>query len=142
VRAGEGVEFWIHYESSFPGRLQRLLCDLTLFTPMGAPVITQSSAFYAEPLRDLPPSGIVVCRLPSVPLAEGTYRCDLALYPMLRRQHAYDELRKVAELRVISSDYFGGGKLPRLIRGDGPFLVRGEWRQEAGTPAEPAPAQA
>jgi hypothetical protein len=111
-------------------KVPRLTCNLSFTTALGAPLITQSNFFTDERLVDPPAAGALVCKLPSLPLAEGVYRCDTGLYPLYRLRAAYDELKNAGELQVMASDFFGGGKNPSTPAGDGPMLVRGSWRLE------------
>jgi lipopolysaccharide transport system ATP-binding protein len=130
VPAGEPLEVWVHYECTDGAKIPRLTCNLCFTTALGAPLITQSNFLTDERLVDPPSRGALVCKLPSLPLAEGIYRCDTGLYPLYRMRAAYDELKHAAELQVMASDFFGGGKHPSTPAGDGPMLVRGTWRME------------
>jgi lipopolysaccharide transport system ATP-binding protein len=135
ISGGEGVEVWVHYETRDGGKVPRLTCDLTVTTAVGAPLITQSNFFTDERLTDPPARGAIVCRLPSLPLIESAYRIDVGLYPLYRKRIPYDELTNAAELQVMQSDFFGGGKMPRVQSADGPLLIPGNWRLEAAEPA-------
>jgi lipopolysaccharide transport system ATP-binding protein len=130
IPAGEPIEVWVHYECAESAKVPRLTCNLTFTTALGAPLITQSNFFTDERVVDPPPRGMLVCKLPSLPLTEGVYRCDTGLYPLFRMRAAYDELKHAGELQVMASDFFGGGKNPSTPAGDGPMLVRGSWRVE------------
>jgi lipopolysaccharide transport system ATP-binding protein len=95
-------------------------------TPAGAPIFNHSNWFTGETFGRVPEKGAFVCRLPELPLPEGTYRVDYGLYPRYRRRVPLDEMKNAGELAVLQSDFFGGGKAPELA--DGVCLVHGDWR--------------
>jgi lipopolysaccharide transport system ATP-binding protein len=128
ITSADPVEVWIHYECAAP--LPKLTANMTITTPVGAPLITQSNNFTAQPLENPPARGSLVCRLETLPLIEGTYRFDIGLYPHFRQRAALDELKNAAELQVMAGNFFGGGKMPHAPAGDGAVLVRGTWRLE------------
>ena len=67
--------------------------------------------------------------LTPVAIAEGTYKVDVALYPLYRRRVPLDEVKGAAELQVLASDFFGGGKMPAIS--EGPALLEGRWNHES-----------
>ena len=129
ITSADLLEVWIHYECTSP--LPKLTANLTITTPVGAPLITQSNNFTAQPLTNPPLRGALVCRLDTLPLIEGTYRFDIGLYPHFRRKVPFDELKNTGELRVMAGNFFGGGKMPNSAVGDGHTLVQGIWRVES-----------
>jgi lipopolysaccharide transport system ATP-binding protein len=99
IPSGEPVEVWVHYEHAEGARIPRVTCNLAFTTPLGAPLVTQSNFFTDERIVDPPGRGALVCKMPSLPLAEGVYFCDVGLYPLFRKRAAYDELKHAAELQ-------------------------------------------
>jgi lipopolysaccharide transport system ATP-binding protein len=126
IASGSAAEIWLHYECRSAADYSRLCCEITVKTQSGAPVFNQSNWFTGDEFGRVPVRGAFVCRLPELPLPEGSYRLDYGLYPRYRRRVPLDTMSAAAELTVLQSDYFGGGKVPDLA--DGVCLVRGSWR--------------
>lgn len=128
IGAGSPLEIWLHYERRGDADFGRLCVELTANTHLGAPVFNHSNWFTGDQFGAVPKRGAFVCKLPSLPLPDGTFKFDFGLYPLYRRRVPLDAVKAAAELRVLDSNFFGGGKMPALT--DGACLVPGAWRVE------------
>ena len=128
IGAGSALEIWLHYERKGDADFSRLCIELTANTHLGAAVFNHSNWFTGEQFGTVPDRGAFVCKLPSLPLPEGTFKFDFGLYPLYRRRVPLDAVKAAAELRVLDSNFFGGGKMP--VQTDGACLVPGAWRVE------------
>ncbi len=136
--SGEGLEVWLHYEAAHGSTLPRINCDLHITNVFGSALVTQSNSFGDHRLANPPRRGVIVCQIASLPLTEGLYRLKVTLFPSDRFTVIYDEMANAAEFRVVQTDFFGGGKGPLPVLGDGPFLLRGGWRIEEASQTAPA----
>ena len=100
---------------------------------LGHPVTTFSTRFSAGPSRGrLPASGTLVCRIPSLPLAEESYGIDLWL---AYRGGLADMVAGAAELRVVPGKFFETGQEP-VKRKHGAALIRHEWTSAQETASQ------
>lgn len=128
VAAGEAVEVWLRYERRGDADFSRLCVEITANTHLGSPVFNQSNWFTGDAFGTVPDRGTFVCCIPALLLPEGTYKFDFGLYPLYRRRVPLDGVKAAAELRVLDSNFFGGGKMPAIT--DGSCLMPGSWRLE------------
>jgi lipopolysaccharide transport system ATP-binding protein len=73
---------------------------------------------------------VLSCRIPSLPLCPGEYRISLGL---LLADKEVDSIEDACRLTVVSSDYYGTGKLPG---GNSLVVIRHDWSLE--TPQVPS----
>lgn len=92
-------------------------------TLAGQRIFTISSAFSARGLLSLQGCSQVLCTIPSLPLTPGTYELEIALRV---RGATMDSVSSAGSFHVVSSNYFGTGKLPDA-RQQGMILVRSDW---------------
>jgi lipopolysaccharide transport system ATP-binding protein len=128
VGSGEAVNIVLDYRNrARTGRLADLTLDLRLTDVMGHPVTTVSTRFSPPEDGPLQEAGRLICRIPSMALAEEVYGIDLWL---VYRGGLSDQINRAAELRVVASDYFGTGHEP-VKRKHGPALVDHAWHSDA-----------
>ena len=99
------------------------------FYSRGAHLFSVSTQFNGQIYDHLPPAGRIVCRIPRLPLAPGTYQ-----YNLICRVHGgiADWVTDAGELVVSEGDFFGSGRLPP--RSHPGALVDHSWSVE---PLEP-----
>ncbi len=125
ARAGDAVEFNLHYERHSTQPLPSLAVDLTVATHIGTPVFTQANWLAGVEFGELPQRGVFVCKIQSLPLPVGHYHVGFELRPRMRGKAVLDAIENAYELHVESGDFFGTGKLPELRQGT--CLVPGAW---------------
>jgi lipopolysaccharide transport system ATP-binding protein len=76
--------------------------------------------------------GVLECRMPRVPLADGEYSLVVALGTRTPPRNV-DCVEDALRFRVNGGDYFGTGAT--LLRAQGPLAQRSEWRVRAEGPA-------
>jgi lipopolysaccharide transport system ATP-binding protein len=133
VSAGQDVEFCFHFEKRPGASFQGLACRFILKTQFDVAVFCQNNFLSGDMFDDLPDTGTFVCRIPRLPLPEGTYRMDYDLAPKRPRGTTFDRLERAFQIDVIGGDFFGTGKVPKVR--DGVCLVEGRWRLEGNSPA-------
>jgi lipopolysaccharide transport system ATP-binding protein len=129
VQCGDDLEILLGFECTGANRFPQLIADIHFTTHVGAIVSSQSNWYTGESFGALPDKGVLICRIPRVPLIHGVYRLDISLYQRRRRTEALDELRHAADLRVIQGDFYESGRLPGPK--DGPTLLEGSWSMRA-----------
>ena len=77
-------------------------------------------------------AGVLVCRIPSLALAEETYSIDLWL---AYRGGLADYVTRVKDLRVVTAQFFETGQEP-VKRKHGAALIRHEWSATAAAMEE------
>jgi lipopolysaccharide transport system ATP-binding protein len=107
---GEDLTIELRYRSGGREALEPVSTSIVFVNQLGTAVFTCFSDLVRADLRGLAPVGRLVCRIPRLPLAPGTYSLTLALVVGGRTA---DKIRDAATLKVVEGDYFGSGKLPR-----------------------------
>jgi lipopolysaccharide transport system ATP-binding protein len=123
--SGDALTIAVGYRSDLPSiSYEDLALDLRFTDMLGHPIATLSTRFSSRaPSHPLPPRGELVCRIPSLALAEETYGVDLWL---AYKGGTTDNLTRARELRVISAHFFASGQEP-VKRKHGAALLRHEW---------------
>jgi hypothetical protein len=94
---------------------------------MGHPVTTFSTRFGRRCTHGpMPPEGVLLCRIPSLTLAEETYAMDLWL---AYRGGLADYVVRAGQLRVVSGNFYPSGQEP-VKRKHGAALISHEWLVE------------
>ncbi|HQP88407.1 MAG TPA: ABC transporter ATP-binding protein [Thermoanaerobaculia bacterium] len=107
---GDDLSVELTYQSTGSETLERVSTSIVFVNHLGSPVFTCWNDLVQCELRDLAPRGNLVCRIPRLPLAPGSYALTLALVVGGRTA---DKIRDAAMIRIVEGDYFGSGKLPR-----------------------------
>jgi lipopolysaccharide transport system ATP-binding protein len=129
ARSGEDVELALRFERSGDVNYPRLAAQITVLTHLGAPIFFQANWLKNSLFGELPSRGIIICRIPHLPLANGHYHVSYRISPEMRgRREPIDQLDDAFELQVEGGDFFGTGKLPPHQAGVS--LVDAEWRME------------
>jgi lipopolysaccharide transport system ATP-binding protein len=119
VISGDDITLEFSYRLRAGARLSRADVSVGFYGAAEESLFHLSTAL-AEPLSDLPPEGIIACRVARLPLQPGTYRFNLHC----QSDHGVvDRIEHAAELEVAPGDFFGSGKLPT----QGVFLVAHSW---------------
>jgi lipopolysaccharide transport system ATP-binding protein len=124
VPIGAPLELRVHFRLEKP--MQRFDVGLGFNNLFNQRVLTAHSLF--KPNRDL---GVYVgdqvfaCRIPSLPLVPGEYKIKVALDISNEEVDAIDD---AARLWVVSSDYYGSGRVPW----NGICVTPQEWVLESG----------
>ena len=129
VRSGEDVEIALKYKRQSKNSYPRLAVELHVSTHLGAPIFTQANWLTGQVFGELPETGMLVCKLPQLPLPIGTFNLGFHVCAEERaRRDPLDEMDLATELHVESGDFFGTGKLPLV--NVGVTLAKGSWRLE------------
>jgi lipopolysaccharide transport system ATP-binding protein len=125
IGSGDSVMIAIGYRSRLRNlQSSDLALDMRLTDVMGHPITTFSTRFSAlKKPGPLPQQGTLICRIPSLALAEDTYGIDLWVS---YRSATADYIARAAELNVTTFDYFGTGYAP-VRRKHGAALFNHEW---------------
>jgi lipopolysaccharide transport system ATP-binding protein len=112
VPAGAPLTVRIHYRHS--AHIKRPFFGLIFETASGVKVFWVQSRLQSEDLPDLPQAGVVVCRIPRLPLVPGTYfiqpGCGAGTTQL-------DLVPRACQLQVTEADVFGTGRLPNASQG-------------------------
>lgn len=118
--AGAETTLRIWYRLDRPG--PNPVFGVRIDSHLGHPLFTLQTTIQHGPLKNLPPEGIVECRVPAMPLIPGMYVlsavCNVAGTPV-------DWLEHAMTFWVEPADFFGTGRLPNAQQG--PFLLPASW---------------
>ena len=90
----------------------------------GNPLFVCDTQLCDARFKDLPEAGVVVCQIPSLPLAQGRYRMNLwcAVSGVVS-----DYVINAHEFDVTAGDFFGTGRSVAAEK-QGPFVMTQSWR--------------
>ena len=108
VRIGSPLTIKIHY--CHTGPIEDPYFGLTFETLAGLKVFWVQTRLQAGCLPDLGPCGVVVCKIPRLPLMPGTY---FVMPGCGSRVTQLDLVPRASQLQVVEADAFGTGRLPQ-----------------------------
>ena len=141
VMSGQRVRVRLAYRAAAEAVLENVFFQVLFGTLFGQNLFVCLTRACGGNFARLPAAGRIVCEIPVLPLAPGSYR--LSLTGKVAEVIA-DELTEAAHLTVIAGDFFGSGRLPPSS--SGPILVQHRWLVDgepaalAGTSGDPAAA--
>jgi len=124
VLCGDPVDLVIDYRSISGQDLVNVTAWIWLLDPLRKPLTCLWSMLTNQDFQRLPSEGRLVCRLPQVNLAPGSYMVDLAARVNMGKS---EKLMEAAKLEVLPGDFFGTG---RPITQTGQFLCNHSWSLE------------
>jgi lipopolysaccharide transport system ATP-binding protein len=108
VASGQDCMLYLDYESMERSSYSGVTFSASFLT-RGVHLFSVSTRFSGQDFDRLPPTGRILCRIPRLPLAPGSYQFNL----MCRLRGAVaDWVVDVGELVVSEGDFFGTGRLP------------------------------
>ncbi len=122
---GQEVELVIDYVTKDEADLRDVAAWLWIRDRLGKSLAIMYTRLTGQNFERMPGRGRMVCRLPRLTLAPGSYLVDLAAQAPGQRS---DKLIGAAMLEVSPGDFFGSGK---PVSNVGMFLVDHSWRLEA-----------
>jgi lipopolysaccharide transport system ATP-binding protein len=120
VCAGDPISFEIRYAHDEP--LARPMLGIVVSKPQLGRVAFLHTLLQHGPIDKLPASGSIVCRVPRLPLAPGTYTLS---FGASTSGEQLDWVEHCVELQVQPADFYGTGHLP--AGNQGVVLVDAEW---------------
>lgn len=120
VPARSPLTIHIHYKHSEP--LKDPYFGLTFETTLGVMIFFVQTRMQAREFPDVPSSGVVTCRIPSLPLVPGNYFISPGCGAQSKQ---LDYVSRACSLSVTESDAFGTGRLPHPERAI--VLVDADW---------------
>jgi hypothetical protein len=129
VPAGRGLTVHVHYAHSEP--LRDPYFGLTFETVTGLKVFWAQTRLQHGRFPDLPPSGVVACHFPRIPLVPGRYYITSGCGSGTTQ---LDHVHRGCVLQVTEADVFGTGRMPPPHLAV--VLVDAEW--EVASALEPA----
>ncbi len=137
AQTGREVEFVCGYRSATGRPVSDLVVGIDIRSSDGQPIAYLGNQFEGTELRDLPPDGELVCRVPGLPLQAGPYLAVLFCRVSLE---VADQLTRPLAFHVLEGDFFGTGRIPPTRFGH--VLLPHQWRltsQESGSVVAPGP---
>lgn len=122
---GQEVELVLEYETRDGQDLRNVKAWVWFRDRLGKSLALMFTHLTSQDFEHLPGRGRMVCRLPRLTLAPGSYLVDIATRAS---GHKADKLIGAAVLEVSPGDFFGTGK---PVSDVGMFLVDHSWRLEA-----------
>lgn len=107
LRSGDPAQFVLRYETRTGEPIELVHLALMILDPTGTPMLTLASKFSGETLS-LQPRGELLCDIPRLPLAHGSYQ--LNLWSEVNGREA-DSIDIAMEITVAEGDYFGSGRV-------------------------------
>jgi lipopolysaccharide transport system ATP-binding protein len=125
MRLGSASEVRLSYEAN-PG-LRNVEVAIGLSTLRGEGVVFLGNRMTGDEFAEVPPSGVIVCRLDKATLLPGLY--SMTVFCSVNGMIA-DWVQDAARIEVAEGDYFGTGRTPPT--GYGHLLADQRWTVEAG----------
>lgn len=119
--SGQDMAIAISYSSLDSKPVSHLDIHVTFYTVLNQFMFNCSSEGSGYHFKTLPPKGRIVCHIPELPLAPGTY--SFTLFATIEGIIA-DWVEGAGHLNVSAGDYFGTGQLKTH---QGGFLVKHRW---------------
>ena len=94
------------YEAMDDADLPNSRCSVGIEDALGRPLIVCSTELFTDRPVNLPPSGVVRCRIPSLPLSKGHYR--VVLFLEINRE-VQDWISPAGVFQVAGGDFFDTG---------------------------------
>ena len=123
LATGEDVEFEIGYEIPPDEEVDHVVVTIT--TTFGEPILTFATDHWTDRRTPLSGSGKIFCRVEELALNEGDYSVTVGLGTKNPPRMA-DQVEGALQFQVEFHDYFQTGTA--LVRGQGHFAVKSEWR--------------
>jgi lipopolysaccharide transport system ATP-binding protein len=109
VEAGQAVRFLVRYAAKTKEILRNVSISIRVDDIYGQYLFTLTNSFTGDNFETLPPTGTLVCDVPSIPLVAGMYR--VFLWCNVNRELS-DMVEGAMQFSVVESDYYGSGKFP------------------------------
>jgi lipopolysaccharide transport system ATP-binding protein len=122
VLTGSPLTITLRYDSPIP--LTNPLFGIIFQTLAGEPLFHLQMISQHGPIKSLPQSGLVRCRIPTLPLIPGSYVLSFHC-STLYSDRSLDSLLRALTINLEGADFYGTGRLPPAS--NGPFLVRADW---------------
>ncbi len=121
--SGEALSIVLGYQGYSTTPLRHVSVALHITDFLGRRLITCFNEYSGDHFEVLPPAGAIVCQIPRLNLAPGSYRISLTCEV---RNTLADYIIAAGPLEVGGGDFFGTGKLPKAAI-DGPILLDHCW---------------
>jgi lipopolysaccharide transport system ATP-binding protein len=121
--SGQDVVLVIGYSCFADHRQRRIVPSFCVRNMHNISLLLHRSDFSGQEFEVVRPSGEFRCRIPKLPLAQGTYWVGGNLMCGL---DVLDDISDIGQLRVVGGDFFGTGSpgLPDHTQ----FLIQADWR--------------
>ncbi|MEX0713593.1 MAG: ABC transporter ATP-binding protein, partial [Pirellulales bacterium] len=120
ILSGDPVSICLDYTTA--GDVPDPSIHVALYNDLGAPVTFLSNIYSGDPLPRLPQQGSLVCQVPQLPLAPGSYLVNVCLQSEGRDA---DHIAGAAQLSVNPGGFFRSGRTPPASFGY--FLCQHQW---------------
>ncbi len=121
--SGEALSIVLGYQGHSTLSLRHVSVALHITDFLGRRLITCFTEYSGDHFEALPQAGEIVCQIPRLNLAPGSYRISLTCEV---RNTLADYIIAAGPLEVGGGDFFGTGKLPKAAI-DGPILLDHCW---------------
>jgi lipopolysaccharide transport system ATP-binding protein len=109
LMTGRDAELLLDYEVPSGAALRNVNVSVTISTVLGETMLHLYTVTRGETLPELPPSGVVRCQIPRLPLPAGQYLLSLWADIGGTGGEVLDWVQRAAELTVADGDYYGSG---------------------------------
>ena len=117
---GETIEIIVDYRSM--KELKKPEFYIGIYTLFGEKIVHIGTPYSGPDINYLEKNGRIICRIPKLPLPEGKYKLNLALF---NSGQQLDHISEAVELEVQSGDFYGTGRFSRAL--DNKFFFEHEW---------------
>lgn len=127
VECGEAVTLVARYQAETSEPLVDAQVGLALTTANNQRITDLGNYYTGQPLPSpLPPTGMVRCHIPKLPLNAGLYFYNVIIRSNL---HIQDWVMQAGQLEVVGSDYFGTGR--PMPENQGVIFIDQQWSLES-----------
>jgi lipopolysaccharide transport system ATP-binding protein len=120
--SGQSIVILLSYAANQDISLNNVVFSIGVYTPLGQFLFFCNNEMSGTVFDRLPPTGVVRCMIPRLPLSPGRY--DLNINVEVNGVQA-DWVPQAIALNVEGGDFFGTGRLPPSSHGG--FLVPQSW---------------
>jgi lipopolysaccharide transport system ATP-binding protein len=128
VVSGQSIGIALDYRIDDQETLHNAVVQLRVLGELGQPVFVCSSRASEDRPLTLKPRGRLLCRIPKLPLVQGTYPYSLSCTVAGTLE---DLVPQAGNLAVVEGDFYGTGILPPKANGD--LLVYHRWSASEAT---------
>jgi hypothetical protein len=109
VRTGEDVDIVLGYESRNREPVRHVGLAVSIYDLLGARLLNLTTELAGDAFDELTGEGSVRCRIPRLPLPDGTYILNVYAHS---GGETLDWVQRATELTVAGGDFYGSGQAP------------------------------
>ncbi len=123
--SGQDINICFRYERNPDYKKNDAIVGFMVRTNLDVPVFLQHNRLTRNEWKNLPPTGVFVCRIRRLPLPPAAYRLGFSVMSGGGDEEYLDRIDDAIELVVAGGDFYGSGEVPPATHGC--CLVDADW---------------